>query len=298
MFIDIIGVPVDLGASRRGVDMGPAAIRYSGLHEAITKMGLQYRDLGNIEVPLDELPVEDPKTRYLSAITDINNKLSATVVKSLESGHFPVVLGGDHSLATGSVFGTQQVFKKTGVLWLDAHGDFNNEETTTSGNLHGMSLAAATGSGVIGMASLKPEDVAFIDPINVAIVGARSLDNGEIMLLREKGVSVFTMEDIDLHGLKLIMKLALDVVENGTDAVHASFDLDVVTPSEAPGVGTPVHGGLTYREAHLVAELIAGCKKLKVIDVVELNPILDNANQTGLLAVSLICSMLGKRIFK
>lgn len=297
MQIDIIGVPVDLGASRRGVDMGPAAIRYSGLHDAIQRMGHTCQDLGNIPVPVEDLPVENAQARYLSAIAEINQKLAHVVANSLAAGHLSVVLGGDHSLAAGSILGTQHVFHNTGVLWIDAHGDFNNEETTLSGNLHGMSLAAVTGSGVADMVSFKDPLDDYIHPKNVAIVGARSIDAAEAALLRKRGVHVFTMEDIDLHGLKHVMQEALKVVEHGTDAVHVSFDIDVITPAEAPGVGTPVQGGLTYREAHLVAELVAGCKKLKTIDMVELNPILDNANRTGELAVSLICSMLGRRIF-
>jgi arginase len=277
--------------------MGPAAIRYSGLHEAVLRMGLPCRDLGNIDVPVGDLPEDNPKARYKKAIADINGRLSDAVADSLAKGHRPIILGGDHSIAAGSLLGTQRVFGNIGVIWMDAHGDFNNEETTLSGNLHGMSLAAAVGAGVQGVSDQEPRSVPFVDPCKVAIVGARSLDDGEICLLRRFGVTVFTMEDIDAHGMNRIMRCALDVAEAGTDAVHASFDLDVVTPSEAPGVGTPVQGGLTYREAHLAAEMIAASPKLRAIDLVELNPILDHANQTGELAVSLICSMLGKRIF-
>ncbi len=298
MQVDIIGVPVDLGASRRGVDMGPAAIRYSGLHEALQRMGLHCGDLGNIEVPVGDMPEGNPKARYLKAIADINRRLFDAVAESLARGHRPVILGGDHSLAAGSILGTRRVYGKVGVLWMDAHGDFNNEETTLSGNLHGMSLAAVVGAGVRGMVDGLPPSESCIDPLKVAIVGARSLDEGEMHLLRRFGVTVFTMEDIDTLGMHRVMRNALDVAEAGTDALHASFDLDVVTPSVAPGVGTPVQGGLTYREAHLAAELIAASPKLRAIDLVELNPILDHANQTGELAVSLICSMLGKRIFR
>ena len=295
--VDVIGVPVDLGASRRGVDMGPAAIRYSGLIDAILGMGLACRDLGNVEVPVVEPEEGNPKARYGQAIADIDRCLMKMVASSLEAGHRPVVLGGDHSIATGSIFGTQQVCGKTGVLWMDAHGDFNTEETTMSGNLHGMSLAAAIGACVPELAAIRPEKTAFIDPRHVAIVGARDLDPGEVRLLRQYGVTVFTMEDIDRNGMQQVMRDALAVVEDGTEALHASFDIDVVTPSEAPGVGTPVRGGLTYREAHLAAEMISRSLKLRTIDMVELNPILDMANRTGELAVALICSMLGKRIF-
>ncbi len=296
-WVELIGVPVDLGASRRGVDMGPSAIRYSGLLDAILKMGLSCRDLGNIEVPVVAFEEGNPKARYGRAIAEIDRRLMERVAASLASGNRPVVLGGDHSLATGSIFGTQRIFGRTGVLWMDAHGDFNTGETTTSGNMHGMSLAAAVGACVPELSAILPPDMTFIDPRNVAIVGARDLEEGESGMLRQYGVTVFTMEDIDRHGMQKVMQHALEVVENGTDALHASFDLDVVTPSEAPGVGTPVRGGLTYREAHLASEMIARSPKLRTIDLVELNPILDMANRTGELAVALICSMLGKRIF-
>lgn len=297
--IDVIGVPVDFGANKRGVDMGPSAIRYSGLEEAIKELNINYRDLGNIFVPLPESSNEDTNVRmkYLKEINIINEELSKRVAKSLSQGNMPLVLGGDHSIAVGTILGTQSVLKNIGVLWIDAHGDFNTEETTLSGNLHGMSLAASVGAGISQMTAFKPAGTNFINPEKVALVGVRSLDKDEIKLIRKSGISIFTIEDIDMMGMKAVMKKALDIVENGTDGFHLSFDIDAITPTEAPGVGTPVKGGLTYREAHLAAEMIAGSKMLKSIEFVELNPILDHANVTGELAVSLICSVLGKRIY-
>jgi arginase len=297
--IDVIGVPVDFGANKRGVDMGPSAIRYSGLEEAIRELDIKYRDLGNIFVPLPESSNEDTNVRmkYLKEINIINEELSKRVAKSLSQGNMPLVLGGDHSIAVGTILGTQSALKNIGVLWVDAHGDFNTEETTLSGNLHGMSLAASVGAGVSQMTAFKPAGTNFVNPEKVARVGVRSLDKEEVKLIRKFGISIFTIEDIDMMGMKAVMKKALAIVENGTDGFHLSFDIDAITPTEAPGVGTPVKGGLTYREAHLAAEMIAASKMLKSIEFVELNPILDHANVTGELAVSLICSVLGKRIY-
>lgn len=299
MNLDVIGVPIDLGADRRGVDMGPSAIRYSGLMQAIKKLNINYRDLGNISVPVPESRSEtfSSKPRYLKEIGDINKILFGIVAGSLNDGNMPLVLGGDHSIAAGTMLGVQSVYKNIGVIWMDAHGDFNTEKTTLSGNLHGMSLAAAAGAGIFEMTKFKPKDVNYIDPKKIVIIGARSLDPEESALLKQYGVAVFTIEDIDMYGLRNIMQKALDIVETDTEGFHLSFDLDVVTPTDAPGVGTPVKGGITYREAHLAAELLSIRPKLRSIEFVELNPILDHANMTGELAVSLICSVLGKRIY-
>ncbi len=301
MNVDVIGVPVDLGAGRRGVDMGPSAIRYSGLMQEIRKLNINYRDLGNIDVPVPEchndIPVTSAKPKYIREIRNINKTLSGIVAASLKEGNMPLVLGGDHSIATGTLLGVQSVYNNIGVIWMDAHGDFNTEKTTLSGNLHGMSLAAAAGAGMLEMTSFKSDTVQYINPEKVAIIGARSLDNEEARLLKKTGVTVFTMEDIDMYGLRKIMQQAFDIVENGTEGFHLSFDMDVVTPTDAPGVGTAVKGGLTYREAHLAAEMLSSRPKLLSLEFVELNPILDHANITGELAVSLICSVLGKRIY-
>lgn len=302
MDIDIIGVPVDLGSNRRGVDMGPSAIRYTGLVDAIRKMGRSCRDLGNITVPVPEsrrFEQDKPNgPRYIKEITQINETLYRMVGDSLSRGNMPLVIGGDHSIAAGSLLGAQSCLKNIGVIWMDAHGDFNTEHTTMSGNLHGMSLAAAAGIGMREMTRFKAGDVDYINPEKIVIVGARDLDPEEAELLKKSKVTVFTMEDVDLYGLRSIMQRAIEIAEDGTEGFHLSFDLDVVTPSDAPGVGTPVKGGITYREAHLAAEMISKRPKLRSIELVELNPILDNANITGELAVSLICSVLGKRVMR
>lgn len=298
--IDVIGVPVDLGADRRGVDMGPSAIRYSGLKQAIKNLNLKYKDLGNINVPVPEAHSNgnSNKPKFVDEITGVNEVLCDMVKNSLLQGNTPLVLGGDHSIGTGTLLGVQSAYKNIGVLWIDAHGDFNTEDTTPSGNLHGMSLAAAAGIGMFEMTRFKPEDVSFIDPKKIVIIGARSLDFGEAKLLKQSGVNVFTIEEIDMYGLRSIMQKAISIVEDGTSGFHLSFDMDVVTPTDAPGVGTPVKGGITYREAHLAAEMISTSPKLLSMEFVEVNPILDHANITGELAVSLICSVLGKRVFK
>jgi arginase len=300
MKVDVIGVPIDFGANRRGVDMGPSAIRYSGLKNSILGLNIEYKDLGDIPVPITEKVYESSNKRlkYLKEINKVNQLLAKKVATSLQNGRFPVVLGGDHSIAVGSLLGTQRVFKNIGVIWMDAHGDFNSEETTLSGNLHGMSLAASAGVGAKKMTSFMLEGDNFIDPDKIVIIGVRSLDAEEAKLLKNSGVHVFTIEDIDVLGMNEVMKRAIEIVETDTEGFHLSFDMDVITPTEAPGVGTPVEGGLTYREAHLAAEMLSGRTMLKSMDFVELNPILDHANKTGELAVSLICSVLGKRVFK
>lgn len=302
MNIDIIGVPVDLGSNRRGVDMGPSAIRYTGLIQAIRNLDINCRDLGNISVPVPDSKsyeqVKPSSPRFINEITKINETLYKMVGESLTEGNMPMVIGGDHSIAAGSLLGAQSCLKNIGVIWMDAHGDFNTEHTTMSGNLHGMSLAAATGTGMREMTRFKAKDVDFVNPEKVVIIGARDLDPEEAELLKKSKVTVFTMEDIDLYGLRSIMQRAIEIVEDGTEGFHLSFDLDVVTPSDAPGVGTPVKGGITYREAHLAAEMLSKRPKLRSIELVELNPILDNANITGELAVSLLCSVLGKRILR
>lgn len=298
--VDIIGAQIDLGASRRGVNMGPSAIRYAGLLEIIHDFGLQCFDKGDIS----NMPVEDKnlcdnnsKLKNLESITKVNSKLYDMVRQSLEENHFPLVLGGDHSIAAGTILGVQSIYKNIGVIWVDAHGDYNNEHTSPSGNLHGMSMAASTGYGPEAMIPFKPKDIDFVNPDNVALIGARCLDNEEKKLLKESGVHVFTMADIDKFGMKEVMKTALSIVEKNTSGFHVSFDLDAINPNEAPGVGTPVPGGLTFREAHLIAEMIAESQNLLSAEIVELNPILDEKNKTGQLAVHLIMSLLGQTIF-
>lgn len=298
MKVDIIGVPIDLGASRRGVDMGPSAIRYAGLENAIRKLKIDCTDLGNIDVKVPEnIPNEqDSNMKYIEEITRVNGLLAQMVGDSMEKGNLPLIIGGDHSIAIGSVLGSQTVNKNIGVLWIDAHGDYNTHETTLSGNLHGMSLAVSTGKGMRKLTEFKSNDVNYINPKNVVIVGARDIDDEEALLIKKDGITVFTMTDIDMYGMKEVMRRALNIVETDTNGFHLSFDLDAISPMEAPGVGTSVQGGITFREAHLAAEMIADSNKMCSMEFVEVNPILDNGNQTALLAVSLICSVLGKTI--
>jgi arginase len=300
MNVDIIGVPIDLGANRRGVDMGPYAIRYAGLKKAVTDLGVNYRDKGNIDVKVPENYEETSfkKMKYINEINKVNSVLADMVSESILDGSLPIVLGGDHSIAVGSVLGTQNVLKNIGVIWFDAHGDFNTEETTTSGNLHGMSLAACTGVGALAMSEFKKPGISFINTEKVVLIGARSIDPDEAKLIKKSGMTVFTMADIDMYGVRDIMRRTLEIVESGTEGFHLSFDMDVINPTEAPGVGTPVKGGLTYREAHLAAEMVSDRKKLRSAEFVEINPILDHMNQTGEFAVSLICSVLGQKIMR
>lgn len=297
MNVDIIGVPVDLGANRRGVDMGPFAIRYAGLKKSIEKLRISCNDMGNINVPVREnIESSDSKMKFVDEIARVNKELSEKVAGSLLEGRLPLVLGGDHSIAAGSLMGTQTAIKRTGVIWIDAHGDFNNNMTTTSGNMHGMPLAACTGFGPSEMVAFKKPETDFIKPENVVLIGARDIDNEEAVLIKKAGITVFTMTDIDMLGMKEVMKKALDIATRNTEGFHLSFDLDAISPTEAPGVGTPVYGGLTFREAHLAAEMISESGRLRSMEFVEVNPILDHENRTGLLTVTLITSALGKRI--
>lgn len=296
--VNIIGVPIDLGANRRGVDMGPSAIRYGGLKNAITQLNIEYKDTGNINVAVPENNSDSSSMKYINEITNVNKELFNMVSKIIISGDLPIILGGDHSIAVGSILGVQSVLKNIGVIWMDAHGDFNTPQTTLTGNLHGMSLSACTGLGPKEMTNFISSDVNFINPEKVVLIGIRNLDDEEAELIKKSGIHVFTMSDIDMHGMRAVMKKALNIVESGTEGFHLSFDIDVMNPNEAPGVGTPVKGGLTYREAHLSAEMIARSSKLRSIEFVEINPIIDNRNKTGELAVSLICSLLGQEILK
>ncbi|HZK34797.1 MAG TPA: arginase [Bacillota bacterium] len=297
MKVDIIGVPIDLGANRRGVDMGPSAIRYAGLRNKLLDMGFDYRDRGNI--PVDVIEFEEPQStraRHIDQINVVNEALAKQVNTSLTDGAFPIVLGGDHSIAVGTVFGVQSVLKNVGILWIDAHTDFNTLETTITGNVHGMPLAALTGVGALEMAPFKTDDMPFVDPEKVVIIGARDIDPKEAQLIKKSGITVFTITDIDMYGMRGVIEKALKIVTKGTVGYHVSFDMDVLNPSEAPGVGTPIYGGITYREAHLAAEIISNNNGIRSLELVEVNPMMDNRNQTAEMAVSLICSMVGKKI--
>lgn len=298
MQIDLIGVPMDFGAGRRGVDMGPSAIRYAGLNESIYALGHRIHESGNIAVPIPEMCQSDaePKLRNLDCIVPVSCNLMARVSEIFEEGHFPITLGGDHSLSLGTIKGAAK-HKKIGVLWIDAHTDFNTPDTTPSGNIHGMPLAALTGRGDPRLVGLGDEPKGAISAARVAVVGARDIDPGERENLREAGVRVFSMHEVDSYGINTVMQQALDIVTRGTEGVYLSFDMDSIDPLYAPGVGTPVQGGLSYREAHLICEMVAESNKLVGMDFVEVNPILDDRNKTAELAVELILSALGKRVW-
>lgn len=297
MQIDIIGVPIDLGADRRGVDMGPSAIRYAQLHQKIQELGYTLEDKGNIDVPIQETcEITDPKLKYIDCIVPMGRRVAGAVATSLQSGHFPLVLGGDHSLSVGSIRGAAKQ-RKLGVIWVDAHADFNTSETTPSGNIHGMPLAALCGRGDPRLVRLWEETPPVVDPQRVAVIGARDLDPGEKRLLREAGVMVQSMEQIDRFGMVTVLEKAIERVSRDVDGIYLSFDMDALDPRHAPGVGTPVPGGLTYREAHLTCEVIAETGRLIGMDIVEVNPILDVQNETAMLAVEFVRSALGSRIW-
>ena len=299
--IRIIGVPMDLGASRRGVDMGPSALRVAGLQARIKQLGHQVEDIGNISVKQpEEMSYGEKRAKYLAEIADACKDLAGIVEKSLDENLLPVVLGGDHSIAVGSLSGVASHFKKkekkVGLIWLDAHGDINTPESSPSGNVHGMPLAAAMGYGATELVELqgfKPK----VEPQNISLVGIRDLDSQEKKLAKKSGVHVFTMRDIDERGMREVMSDALKYAMDDTDGISVSLDMDFVDPSDAPGVGTPVRGGVTYREAHLAMEMIADTEAMASLEIVEINPVIDEHNRTALLGVELVLSGLGKKIF-
>ena len=298
--VRIIGVPMDLGQSRRGVDMGPSALRGAGLQARIKQLGTQVEDMGNLEVKQpEEMQVGEKRAKYLQEIAETCRDLASTVEKSLGEGFLPLVLGGDHSIAAGVAAGVASHYRKDkkeiGYLWLDAHGDMNTPESSPSGNVHGMPLASIMGYGpaeLVDLMGFKPK----AEPGNIVIVGARDLDAQERKIAKKSGIHVFTMRDIDERGMRAVIQEAIHFVTLGTAGFHLSFDLDAVDPSDAPGVGTPVRGGITYREAHLAMELVCDSGLMASLEVVEVNPVIDEANRTALLAVELITSALGKRI--
>ena len=297
MQIDIIGVPIDLGADRRGVDMGPSAIRYAHLQKKLEDLGYTVNDEGNVEVPIAEMcSITNPKLKYVDCIIPMSRRVSGAVSTSIQAGNFPLVIGGDHSLSIGSVRGAARN-RKLGVIWLDAHADFNTAETTPSGNIHGMSLAILCGLGDKSLVQLWDEPVPVIDPKNIAIIGARDLDEGEKKNLQNAGAMVMGMEQIDRYGMVACLEKAIERVSRDVDGIYLSLDLDSLDPEHAPGVGTPVPAGLTQREAHLACEMIGETGKLLGMDIVEVNPILDIQNRTALLAVDFALSTLGRRIW-
>lgn len=291
---------MDLGQSRRGVDMGPSALRVAGLQQRIKQLGHQVEDIGNVPVRQpEEQPYGEKRAKYLHEIAETCKGVLDIIQRTLEEGMVPLVLGGDHSIAVGTTAGVAAFFhkqqKRAGLLWLDAHGDMNTPESSPSGNIHGMPLAAIIGYGapeLTGLAGVKP----MIEPRNVAIVGVRDLDSKERRLVKESGVHVFTMRDIDERGMREVMAEALRFATDETGGIAVSLDLDMIDPEDAPGVGTPVRGGITYREAHLAMEMIADSEAMASLEVVEINPVIDLHNKTAMLGVELALSGLGKKI--
>jgi arginase len=297
MQIDIIGVPIDLGADRRGVDMGPSVVRYAHLREKLESLGYSVDDKGNIEVPIAETcSIGDPKLKYIDCIVPMARRAAGAVATSMQSGHFPVVLGGDHSLSLGSVRGAAKN-RRLGLIWVDAHADFNTDETTPSGNIHGMPLGALCGLGDTRLTRLWDEAVPVVGPRRVAVLGTRDLDPGERTNLRDAGVLVMGMEQIDRLGMSAAVEKAIERTARDVDGLYLSLDMDAIDPRHAPGVGTPVAAGLTQREGHVACELIGETGELIGMDLVEVNPILDGQNQTAALGVEFVLSALGKRIW-
>jgi len=299
--IKVIGVPLDLGASRRGVDMGPSAVRVAGLEARLEALGHEVNDAGNIEVDLPETKhVGEQHARYLHEITETCTKAAELVEKSLEEGMTPVILGGDHSVAAGTVAGVAAFYRKhhqkIGLIWIDAHADLNTPETSPSGNVHGMPLAALVGLGPAPLANIlgfSPK----VAPENTVIIGVRDIDATEKENIRRAGITeVYTMRDIDERGMRTVMEEALRAAGRGTAGYHISLDMDWIDPEDAPGVGTPVRGGATYREAHLAMEIIADHGRMLSFEIVEVNPVIDEHNRTADLAVELISSAFGKKI--
>ncbi len=296
MRICIIGAPIDLGADRRGVDIGPRAIRYAGLSNQLQRMGHIVHDVGDLSIaPMEHLSIDNPHLKYLAPIVQASEELAQLVTTTLQAQEFPLILGGDHSIALGSISGVARQHQPLGVIWVDAHADFNTEQTTPSGNVHGMILAALAGLGdrqLTDIGGWSPK----LDKNRIVIIGARDLDPGEQDLLRINQIHVFTMSDIDRQGVSAIMQQAIAIAGNNGAPIHLSLDMDSLDPHEAPGVGTPVRGGLSYREAHFAMELVADSQRMVSMDVVEVNSILDRENATALLAVELILSAMGKKI--
>jgi arginase len=298
--ICIIGVPMDFGASRRGVDMGPSAIRIAQVGQKLRAMGYDVVDRGNVEVQVRESMSEpNSKAKFRNEIAEILKRLKEMTKAAVKNGEIPLVLGGDHSIALGSVAGISEHYqsqgKQIGVVWLDAHADINTPDTTVSGNVHGMPVAHLMGLGdevLLSVSSMRP----IVDPRKVALVGLRDLDEGEKQTIKSRGVHAFTMRDIDELGMREVMKRAIAIATQGTDGFHLSFDMDFMDPSVAPGVGTPVAGGATFREGHLAVEMASDSGKMISMEVTEVNPVLDSRNMTADLATGMILSAFGKRI--
>ncbi len=298
--VQIIGVPIDLGANMRGANMGPASIRIADLHQKIAVLGFEVHDAGDLAVPIrDTLGEESHKRRFLTEIAKVCEDLQNRVYESLEQNRLPIILGGDHCIAMGSIAGTARYHRdrgqRVGVIWIDAHADMNTPASSQSGNIHGMPLSVVLGDGhpeLTGVAGFAPKVAAE----NVALLGIRTLDHGEKEILRKSGVRYFTMREIDERGMATCMREAIAVASRGTAAIHLSLDMDGIDPQHAPGVSTPVTGGLSFREAHLALEMIADTGMLRSMEFVELNPMTDLAHKTALLTTELVQSALGKSI--
>jgi arginase len=298
--VHLIGVSLDLGGNRRGVDMGPSAFRIAGITERLVALGVSVVDHGDVVAPIPEVKAAgDPNKKYIRDIARVCERLYKTSLAALEKGDLPLVLGGDHSLASGSVAATADYVRREdkplGLIWVDAHADMNTPATSTSGNVHGMPLASLLGpepSELARIGGFSPK----VLPEHTVLIGIRNLDSREKELVRDARVHVFTMKDIDRSGIAAVVDQALALAGTGTAGIHVSFDMDVCDPAIAPGVGTPVKGGLDYREAHLVMETIADSGLLRGLDLVEVNPILDDRNTTALLGVELALSALGQKI--
>ncbi len=298
MKLRIIGVPMDLGQRRRGVDMGPTAMRIANLDEKLRELGHVVDDSGNIAGPdRSSATVGSEKVRYLDEVLKVCARVADRVAQTTADGFFPLILGGDQSVSIGTLAGLCEDRTKRGIIWVDAHGDFNTDETTPSGSIHGMALAAVLGYGhpkLSGFRGIKPK----ASERNTVLIGGRSFDDGESKLLERSKVTVYTMEEIDKIGMRRVMEEAIQVASKGVRKVHLSFDVDAMDPNEAPGTGTPVAGGLTYREAQLAMEMLYDSHAITSAEFVEVNPILDQANRTAELAVKLISSLFGKQILK
>ncbi len=295
--ISIIGVPMDLGQTRRGVEMGPSAIRYAGVVQRLSNLGYDVEDLGNVVIaePNQNQVEREDRLKNLTQVAVGNLRLAAMIDTEVENGRFPLIIGGDHSIAIGSLAGISKHYKNLGVIWYDAHGDLNTHLTSPSGNIHGMPLAASLGLGHEKLTSIygyKPK----VKPENIVIIGARSLDEGERALIREQGIRVYTMHEIDRVGMPKVIEETIAYLKERTDGVHLSLDLDGLDPSEAPGVGTPVIGGLTYRESHLAMEMLEEADIITSAEFVEVNPILDDKNKTATVAVGLVGSLFGEKL--
>lgn len=292
--INTVGVPLNLGADRLGVDLGPVAIRHAGLKKRLETIGYSMEDLGDIPAYRPEVATtEGTNLKYLDEIVRVNTALCETVSEIMAKGAMPLVLGGDHSIAIGTLAGILQHQKNPGVIWFDAHGDINTAESSPSGNIHGMPVAVAMGIGHEKLTAIGGADKK-LDPSKFVLIGARDLDAGERKLLKELGVTVFSMHEVDLYGIVHVMKEAIRIASDGTDGVHISFDMDAMDPFHATGTGTRVPGGLTYRESHLALELIAQAGIATSVEFVEVNPLLDYQNQTAETAVALMGSLLGE----